>query len=579
MKQKNTVRTDLEEALYTCRGAFYSAAGFSFFINMLMLVPAVYMLQVYDRVVASGSVSTLVMLSLIVVFLFATMGSLEWVRSQILVKVSGRLEMLLNERLYGVAFKQSLYSAGQKASSQPLDDLTSLRQFMTGNGLFAFFDAPWIPIYIIVMFFFHPMIGWMAIFTAIILIIIAFANEKATSKLLSEANGVAASNRALVNKNLVNAEVIEAMGMLGDMKRRWLEGVYKVLKLQSEASSNAGLLTSLSKTVRVSSQSLILGLGAYLAIQQEISPGAMIAGSILLGRALAPIDLMIGTWKGFVAARSQYQRLNELLSNIPEEQETMPLPAPEGVISVEGVMIKPPGAQVPAIKGVSFEIKKGEIIGMLGPSGAGKSSLARGILGIWPAAAGKIRLDGVDVFMWDREELGPYIGYLPQDVELFEGTIGENIARFGEVDPEKIVNACKSADVHEMILRLPAGYDTAIGAGGGSLSGGQRQRIGLARAIYGDPRLIILDEPNSNLDELGEQALAKAIQGMKASGITVIIITHRTNILAVVDKLLMLNDGQVVGFGERDEVLSTLKQQQAKMAPKKKLAPTTVPIA
>ncbi|MCK5356471.1 MAG: type I secretion system permease/ATPase, partial [Methyloprofundus sp.] len=418
--------------------------------------------------------STLLMLTIIMLVLFITIGSLEWVRSQILVRVSTRLETLLNVRLFDVAYKQSLYSGGQRASSQPLDDLTSLRQFMTGNGLFAFFDAPWMPFYIVIMFLFHPWYGWAAVFTAIVLTIIAVINEKVTSKTLSEANGLAISGRSLVNANLRNAEVIESMGMLGNVRQRWMGGSYKILALQSKASSKAGLITSLSKTIRLSSQSLILGLGAYLVVQQEITPGLMIAGSILLGRALAPIDLMIGTWKGFVSARQQYKRLNDLLLQIPADKEKMSLPAPEGRLDIEAAVIAPPGAKVPVIKGVSFTVEQGRSMAIIGPSGAGKSTLVRALLGIWPAASGKVRLDGADVFSWDRELLGPYIGYLPQDIELFEGSISENIARFTEVDAEKVVTAAKMADVHEMILRLPEGYDTVIGAAGGTLSGGQR---------------------------------------------------------------------------------------------------------
>lgn len=560
MSLKNKVKSDLEEALYLCRHSFRSAAGFSLFVNFLMLVPAVYMLQLYDRVIPSGSEATLLMMTLIVVFLFITLGALEWVRSQILVRVSTRLETLLSERLYGIAFKQSLYTGGQKASSQPLDDLTSLRQFLTGSGLFAFFDAPWIPIYIAVMFMFHPWIGLMGVVTALLLVAIAIVNEKVTSGKLAEANALAMGSRAKVNKNLVNAEVIESMGMLASMRQRWLVDNHKVLAIQAVASSQAGLLTSVSKVTRIGAQSLILGLGAYLAIHRQISPGSMIAGSILLGRALAPIDQMIGSWKGFISARGQYARINELLKAIPKDQGKMSLPAPLGNLLAENAVVAPPGAKAAVIKGVTFFVGKGETLGIVGASGAGKSTLARALLGIWPTASGKIRLDGADVFAWDRQELGPYIGYLPQDVELFEGTVSENIARFGEVNAEQVVAASVAADVHEMILRLPEGYDTVIGPAGGTLSGGQRQRIGLARALYGSPALVVLDEPNSNLDDQGELALAKAIIGLKQQKVTVLVITHRTNILGVTDKLMVLSDGQIALFGPRDEVLAKLKQ-------------------
>ncbi len=529
-------------------------------INLLQLVPTIYMLQLYDRVVPTGNLTTLTMLTLILMVLFITLGILEWVRSQILVRVSTRLETLLNERLFKVAYKQALYSSGQRASGQPLDDLTSLRQFMTGNGLFAFFDAPWVPMYLAVMFMFHPWYGWAGFGTAILLVIVAVAQEKATSALLTEANGLAIAGRNLVNKNLRNAEVIESMGMLPNFQNRWLKSVNKVLNLQAMASSRAGLINAVSKLIRISSQSLILALGAYLVIQNEITSGLMIAGSILLGRALAPIDIVIGSWKGFISARGQYQRLNNLLLQIPADQDKMTLPNPEGAFLLEAAVVTAPGGKTPILKGISMSIVKGDVIGVIGSSGAGKSTFARALLGIWPTASGKIRLDGAEIFSWNRTALGPFIGYLPQDIELFEGTISENIARFGLIDPEKVVDAAKMADVHELILRLPDGYDTVIDANGGNLSGGQRQRIALARALYGDPVVVMLDEPNSNLDEQGELALGQAIQRLKLKKVTVIVITHRNNVLTNVDKLLMLNDGLLYVYGPKDQVVAHLKK-------------------
>lgn len=559
---RSAIKSDLETALLLCRGAFISAAGFSLLINLLMLVPTIYMLQVYDRVVSTGNQSTLLMLTLIVVVLFVTMAALEWVRSQILVKVSSRLELLLNQRLFKIAFKQSLYSGGQRASTQPLDDLSGLRQFLTGNGLFAFFDAPWMPIYLGMLFFFHSWYGWFSVFTGIALCIVALATEKATTKILSEANNVSMQTRGALGRNLRNAEVIESMGMLDSIRARWMIGALKVLELQAIASSRAGLLVALSKVIRLSSQSLILGLGAYLVIEREISPGLMMAGSILMGRALAPIDMIIGTWKGFINARDQYERLNDLLTQIPADNEHMLLPDPEGRIQLENAVVVPPGSKVAVLKGINITIDKGDIVGVIGPSGAGKSTLARAVLGIWPTANGAIRLDGAEVFNWDRQHLGQFIGYLPQDIELFEGTIGENIARFGDINPELVVEAAKMADVHELILRLPEGYDTVIGITGGNLSGGQRQRIGLARALYGNPVLVVLDEPNSNLDELGEAALEKALIKLKQKLATVMIITHRNSVLSKVDKLLVLKDGLLVVYGPKDQVVAHLQQQQ-----------------
>jgi len=569
---KANIKSDLEEALKLCKGAFLSAAGFSLLINFLMITPSIYMLQVYDRVVATGNKSTLLMLTLIVIVLFITMAALEWVRSQILVRVSTRLEMLLNQRLFQIAFKQSLYSGGQRATTQPLDDLTGLRQFLTGNGLFAFFDAPWMPVYLALLFMFHPWFGWFSVLTAILLCIVAAVTEKATTKILGEANNVSMATRGALGRNLRNAEVIESMGMLEKIRQRWMVGAVKVLDLQAVASSRAGLLTALSKVIRISSQSLVLGLGAYLVIEREISPGLMIAGSILMGRAMAPIDLIIGTWKGFIAARGQYQRLNDILLQIPADKEHMLLPDPQGRIQLENAVVVPPGSKIPVIKGISLVIEKGDIVGVIGPSGAGKSTLARAILGIWPTANGAIRLDGAEVFNWDREHLGNFIGYLPQDIELFEGTISENIARFGDIDPEQVVEAAKMADVHDLILRFPEGYDTMIGASGGNLSGGQRQRIGLARALYGKPILVVLDEPNSNLDEQGEAALEKALIKLKEKQSTVLIITHRNSVLSKVDKLLILSDGALAVYGPRDQVIAHLQQQQQQAA-----APVTQP--
>ncbi len=558
----SSLKTDLQAALAACKDSFISVGIFSLFVNLLMLVPSFYMLQVYDRVIAAGSEPTLMMLTLILILLLGTMGSLEWVRSRIMVRLSTRLDTLLSERLYRASFKQALYSGGMNASAQPLSDMTGLRQFLTGNGLFAFFDAPWLPVYLAVMFMFHPWFGWFAVICALVLIALAYANERLTNQAMKDANQENLAATTFTHKNLRNAEVVEAMGMLPQLLRRWQEKNNRVLVLQGQASDTAGSVAAFSKTFRTLTQSLILALGAYLSLEQEISSGMMVAGSILLGRALAPIDLMIGSWKGFSSARSQYERLNELLLKIAAEPQRMSLPAPQGQVSVETLMVTPPGAQQPMIRGVSFKVEAGDSVGIIGPSGAGKSTLARALLGIWQPSHGAVRLDGADVFKWKREELGPHVGYLPQDIELFEGTISENIARFDDVDPHSVVEAARLAGVHELILRLPQGYDTVIGANGGTLSGGQRQRIGLARAVYRKPTLIVLDEPNSNLDDQGEQALAAALQQLKAAGTTLFVITHRPSVLASVDKLMLLRDGALVMFAPRDQVLLALQSVQ-----------------
>ncbi len=560
---RNVCENSLKTALKACKGSFLSVGFFSFFVNALMLVPSFYMLQVYGRVVTSGSIPTLVMLTLIMTILMGAMGSLEWVRSRIMVRLSTRLDVLLSRDVYRASFKKALDSGGMDASAQPLNDLTGLRQFLTGNGLFAFFDTPWLPVYIGVMFLFHPWYGWFAIGCAIVLLMLAVVNEKLTGKAIADANKQNIAANLHTNKNLRNAEVIESMGMLETLMGRWGERQRQVLLLQSQASDKGGMVTSFSKTFRMLSQSLILGIGAYLAVKQEITPGLMIAGSILLGRALAPIDLMIGSWKGFISARSQYARLNEILDEQQAEPQRMSLPAPEGHVLVENLIVSAPGSKTPILKNISFVVPAGSVVGVIGPSASGKSTLARALLGVWAPQHGVVRLDGADINNWDKRELGPYVGYLPQDIELFEGSISENIARFREVEPDKVIQAAKAAGVHEMILQLPEGYDTVIGSDGVNLSGGQRQRVGLARAIYGSPRLIILDEPNSNLDEVGERALAMAIQQLKASGATVFIITHRTSILAQLDRLLVMSNGAIGLYGPRDKVMAELNKQQA----------------
>jgi ATP-binding cassette subfamily C protein EexD len=569
-------KNSLQKVLENCKESFLYVGFFSLFINLLMLVPAFYMLQVYDRVVATGSTSTLLMLTLLMFFLLGTMGSLEWVRSRILVRVGTKIDTLLGTRLYDVSFKQSLFTGGAQATAQPLQDLNGLRNFLTGASIFAFFDAPWLPVYLLVMFVFHPLIGFIGLVSAIILAAVAIANEKMTGPLLALANKENAVASAATVKNLRNAEVIESMGMLPKIRGRWEEQNRKTQFWQASASERAGIFQSVSKTFRLFVQSFILGVGAYLAIQQEITPGLMIAGSILLGRALAPIDQMIGAWKGFVMARSQYNRLNELLDKVPPTPERMSLPAPSGVISAQGATITPPGAPGPVVKGATFQINAGEVVGIIGPSAAGKSTLARGILGIWPTVSGAIRIDGAESFSYNREELGPHIGYLPQDIELFDGTVSENIARFGDVDAEQVVQAAQDAGVHDMILRLPEGYDTTIGQSGGVLSGGQRQRVGLARALYGKPSIVLLDEPNSNLDDQGEQALKAAIETLKANGCTTLLITHRLSVLSQVKNLMLMNEGLVVAYGPRDDVLKKLQALQAK-APKAPRAPAEPP--
>ncbi|MEX0965053.1 MAG: type I secretion system permease/ATPase [Pseudohongiellaceae bacterium] len=557
---------ELANAFRAVRRYFIYAGVFSAAVNLLMLAPIIYMLQVYDRVIGSGSMSTLAVLTILLLCLLSAAGGFEWVRSRILIGASNRLEMDLRSRVFDATFKRALQAGGQ-GHAQPNADLTGLRQFLTGNGLFAFFDAPWFPIYVAIMFMFHPWFGVAAIFAGIVMVILAFINEKVTNSKLKDANAQANSVGNQIGRSLQNAEVIAAMGMTADIRRIQEQRSDEVLKLQTSASKQSAVLTSITKTFRMIMQSMLLGLGALLALQQEISPGMMIAGSLLLGRALAPIDLLVGSWKGFSVARVQYARLGELLEQIPATEETMDLPAPKGNLLADKITVIPPGAKVPSVRSVSLALMAGESMAIVGPSASGKSSLARALLGIWPAAAGQVRLDNADVAAWDRAKLGPHIGYLPQDIELFDGTISENICRFGTVDSQKIVEAAQLAGVHEMILHLPQGYDTEIGGSGGVLSGGQRQRIGLARAVYGNPKLLILDEPNSNLDEQGERQLAASIERIKAYRCTVVVITHRTLLLGSVDKILVMQEGMAALFGPRDEVLAKLREQAQPVKP------------
>ena len=560
MKKIMMPRTELAEVLFSFRKAFYTAGVFSMFINMLALIPSIYMLQVYDRVLQSRNVTTLVMLTVIMLGFYVMLGMLELARSKLLIRVGAQLDMKLNDRVFAASFERNLKRAGGNAG-QAMSDLTNVRQFLTGNGLFAFFDAPWAPVYLIVISMFSIWLGLFALVSAIVLFSLAWATELATRKPLAEASRMASSANNFATNNLRNAEVIEAMGMLDNLKRRWLDRQLRFLALQNEASDKAAVISATTKAVRIAVQSLALGGGALLVIEGSMTAGGMIAGSILLGKALGPVELAIGVWKQLLSARSSYHRLEEMLQDHPARQPGMDLPKPQGNLLVEGVTAAAPGTQAMILKQVGFNVARGEVVGVIGPSASGKSTLARLLVGVWPAMAGKVRLDGADVFTWNKSLLGPAVGYLPQDIELFEGSIAENIARFGDVDPEKVVDAAKLAGVHEMILRFPKGYDTPIGDGGAGLSGGQRQRIGLARAMYGAPSFVVLDEPNSNLDDVGEAALVRAVLELKRRGTTVMLITHRTSVLSAVDKLLLLADGVVQLYGPRDQVLAAIQQK------------------
>ena len=576
MKSKLSLpKTEIIDALSSFKGAFRTVGVFSAIVNLLMLAPALYMLQVYDRVLQSRNEITLLMLTLLVLGAYVVMSALEFVRSFVLIRIGAKLDMQLNKRIYTAAFEQNLKRDGGNAG-QALVDLAQIRQFLTGNGLFAFFDAPWFPLYLIVIFMFDVYLGLFALLAVAIMVVLAYVNERVSEKPLAEANTMAIASSNLATNNLRNAEVIEAMGMLPNLMARWFKLHARFLQLQADASEKSGAVMAVSKFVRVSVQSLALGLGALLVIESRMSPGMMIAGTILLGKATGLIDQLIAVWRQWSTVKSAYQRLNILLADNPARNAGMNLPKPLGAVSVEAVTACPPGSTVAVLKGLTIALQPGDVLGVIGPSGSGKSTLARLLVGVWPAAVGTVRLDGADIYQWNKNQLGQHIGYLPQDIELFSGTVAENIARFNEVDSEKVITAAKRAGVHDMILHFAQGYDSRLGEAGAGLSGGQKQRIGLARAMYDDPSLLVLDEPNSNLDDVGEQALVTAINDLRQRGKTIVIVTHRTTVLGATTKLLLLRDGVAQAFGPRDQVRQAMAQsQQAQPRPQKALSVPT----
>ena len=555
---------ELRAVVAASRTAVFTAALFSLFMNLLLLVPSLYMLQVYDRVLSTGSVPTLLMLTLITTFLFIVFGGLEWLRSQVMIVASMRFDAMLGPTIHDAIFARTLATAGRLASAQPLEDLDKVRQFITGTGLFALLDSPWVPIYVAIMFVFHPWMGAAAVVSIAVLVAFTVWTEMATGALLQEANRANIAANQQTASHLRNAEAIAAMGMLPSLRERWLGERHAALDAQHRASARAGLISALSKTYRMTSQSLILGLGAYLAIRHEISPGMVIAGSILLGRALAPIDQLTGSWRTLTAARIGYGRLSELLKSHPPQPDAMPLPAIRGDFRIDKLVISPAGMRRPVIKEISLQIPAGSQLAVIGPSAAGKSTLLRALLGLHRPLSGSLRLDAVELAQYSREELGRSIGYLPQDVELLDGTIAENIARFGYIDPEAVVKATQRAGVHEMIGAMPEGYETRL-HGNFTLSAGQRQRVALARALYGDPAVVILDEPNSNLDEAGNAALQQALIELRSTGTTVVVVTHRTQLLEQMDSVLVLVDGRISCLGTPSQVAETLQQRRQAM--------------
>lgn len=557
-KAGNRDRTALEKAVRRAKPAFGYAILLGLFINILALVSPLYMMQIYDRVIMSRNMTTLLMLTLVAGALLVSYALLEAARSRVLVRAGILFDRQSSDQVFESVQRSNIINVGD-GSSQGLRDLDRVREYLTGNGLIALCDAPWVPIFILGCFMLHPWYGFVATGGAIVLFILGLLNNQLTRTHLEAGSRAAIGANHYASTTLRNAEATRAMGMMGVLRERWQRQHEEVLGWQALASERSGSVMAVSKFVRIGLQIAILGIGAYLVVTQNISTGSMIAASIMMGRALAPVEQSVGNWRSLVAARESYRRLNDLLRAVPPERPRMSLPAPAGELAVEQVVATPPGAQKPVLKGVSFAVKPGEALGVLGASGAGKSTLARLLVGVWPYMQGAIRLDGTELPHWNSEELGRHIGYLPQDVELFGGTIAENISRFdSKIDAEKIIAAAELAGVHDLIQKLPQGYNTEIGTGGQALSGGQRQRIGLARAVYGSPALVVLDEPNSNLDLAGETALLETIGRLRASGRTVVLITHKANIIGAVDKLLVLNDGMAQLFGPRDEVMARL---------------------
>jgi ATP-binding cassette, subfamily C, bacterial exporter for protease/lipase len=559
-------RSELTAALWAFRREFLLVGLFSMVYNVMLLSPTLYMLQVFDRVLSSRSELTLLALSLITLFLFAVMSFADWMRSRVLVRGGVRLDHQLSSRVFDASFDSHLSDA-RSAPSRAFYDLIAVRQFLTGQGIFAFFDLPWAPIYLAVIFFLHPLLGWIAVAFAIIQGVLAWVGHRQTVAPAHLAAQATALVQTYAQGKLRNAEVIESMGMLGNLRARWRRSHNVALLQNAHAHDVSARVVAWSKFVRYTQQSLSLGAGAILVIQGEMSAGAMVATNLLMGRALAPIDQLVGAWRGFITSREAFQRLEQLLIDYPERDPNLHRVAPTGEVTLKDVVASAPGRTTPILKGISFSVPAGTVTAVLGPSGSGKSTLARVMMGIWPDVNGEVLLDGLPIRGWDRTELGPHVGYLPQDIELFEGSIGENIARFGQLDSEKVIAAARCAGLHEMILHFPKGYDTPIGEAGNLLSGGQRQRIGLARAVYGDPALIVLDEPNANLDEAGEAALSATLQQMKALGKTIFLITHRAGALVLADRVLILQDGQIRADGPRDVVLAGLRPAAPPHAP------------
>ena len=559
-------RSDLTRSLWAFRSEFLLVGFYSMVANVLMLAPTLYMLQVYDRVLASQSEVTLVAISMLTLLLFGVMAFAEWMRSRLLVHTGVRLDERLSTQVFNASFEANLNQSGH-AAARSFGDLIQIRQFLTGNGIFAFFDAPWAPIYLAVLYFLHPWLGAIGLLFALVQAFLAWVGHRVVAE-PSEATTKAASDAAVfLQGKLRNAEVLESMGMIQNLQARWQSRHQQHLSLGGRAQRLTHHITAWSKFIRYSQQSLALGAGALLVIDGQLSPGAMIAANVMMTRALAPIDQLVGSWRQFMSMRTAFGRLEQVLKDFPPRSATHRQHTLAGELTLRGVTAGASGRPEPILRGIDLEVPAGTVMVIAGPSGSGKSTLARVLVGIWPQVSGDVLLDGVAIDQWDRAALGSQIGYLPQDIELFEGTIAENIARFGEIDSEQVIAAAQRAGLHEMILRFPKGYDTPMGEAGNLLSGGQRQRIALARAVYGDPTLLVLDEPNANLDDVGEAALYQTVAQLKASGKTVFLITHRPGAVALADRVLFLKDGLVQAEGPREVVVAALQAARGAQPP------------
>jgi len=545
----------VRELVLRFRPFFFYAGLFSLVINTLLLVPPLYMLQVFDRVISSRSEATLIMLTLAALGALSVMALLDVLRARLLAGAGVALDRSLGPRVLDGLLAQTARLSGAEYLNG-LRDVNTLRSFLVGTGIFAVFDAPWLPLFLLLIFAFHPLLGVVAVLGAGLMGALAFFNERFTRRPLERVQGEARRASRFIDASVRNAEVVSALGMLPAVTRRWAGLNDGVLREQVVASGLGGTFSALTKFARQFIQMAMLGTGAYLVVDQHVTAGVMMAATIILGRALAPVEMLVAGWRNLVEAKTSWQRLDRLLNANPLQAPGTELPEPAGELVLERVVFGLRGVERPIIRGVALDLAPGESLGMIGPSASGKSTLARLMVGVWKPISGAVRLDGADVAVWPREHLGPYIGYLPQDVELFHGTVADNVARLGEPDAQAVIRAAQRAHVHELILRLPKGYDTEIGEAGTAISPGQRQRIGLARALYGSPRLVVLDEPNANLDSEGEEALVRAMRELKQAGVTVVVIAHRPSLLAGVDKLLVLREGAVEMFGPRAEIMA-----------------------